>query len=237
MSTYVYAVTTADHPLRLEGLNGVGDPPSALRAVKTRTLGAVVSDAPPDLRAKRRDLVAHQSVLERLMTDGAALPMRFGLVGPDDEQVLAALEGDRDSYIARLTELDGRLEYNLKVARAEESLLRDILAESGEVRRLSEYTRQNPGAQDEKVALGELVSREIQLRQSAVAAELLAALTPSAERSSKADPTKTHFFNVSFLVKRDEAAAFSQAVHEEAERRGDDYDFSLNGPLPPYSFV
>ncbi|MFD6343020.1 GvpL/GvpF family gas vesicle protein [Streptomyces sp. NPDC060131] len=237
MPTYIYAITSADHPLRLEGLSGIGDPPSVLRAVKTETLGAVVSDTPPGLRAKRRDLVAHQSVLERLMADGAALPMRFGLVGPDDDQVLNVLEAERDSYMTRLAELDGCLEYNLKVARAEESLLREILAASDEVRRLSEYTRQNPGAQDEKMMLGERVSQEIQIRQSAVAGDILGVLAPSAERSSEADPAKAHFLNVSFLVKRDGAAVFSQAVHEEAERRGDDYEFTLSGPLPPYSFV
>ncbi|MFF5563032.1 GvpL/GvpF family gas vesicle protein [Streptomyces sp. NPDC012623] len=237
MPTYIYAITAADHPLRLEGLNGVGDPPSALRTVRTGALGAVVSDTPPGLRAKRRDLVAHQSVLDRLMADGAVLPMRFGLVGPDDDQVLTVLEAERDGYTARLAELDGCLEYNLKVARAEESLLREVLAESEEVRRLNEYTRQNPGAQDEKMRLGERLSQEIETRQSALAGDMLDVLTPLAERSSAADPSKAHFLNVSFLVKRDGAAAFSQAVYEESERRGDDYEFTLSGPLPPYSFV
>ncbi|GGJ84139.1 gas vesicle protein [Streptomyces camponoticapitis] len=237
MPTYIYAITGADHPLRLDGLKGVGDPPSDLRTVRTGDLGAVVSDTPSDLRAKRRDLVAHQSVLERLMAEGAALPMRFGLVGPDDDQVLAALEQERESYTARLGELDGRLEYNLKVSRPEESLLREILSASGDVRRLSEFTRQNPGAQKEKMALGELVSQEIQVRQGTVGNEITSVLTAEAERVSAGEPTKAHFLNVSFLVKRDEAAAFSQAVYEEAERRGDDYEFTLNGPLPPYSFV
>ncbi|MFD3522172.1 GvpL/GvpF family gas vesicle protein [Streptomyces sp. NPDC058653] len=237
MPTYIYAITGADHPLRLDGLRGVGDPPSDLRTVRTRHLGAVVSDTPADLRAKRRDLVAHQSVLERLMAEGAALPMRFGLVGPDDDQVIAALEQERENYTARLGELDGRLEYNLKVSRAEESLLREILAASQEVRRLSEFTRQNPGAQKEKMALGELVSQEIQARQGTAGNEITATLTAEAERVSAAEPTKAHFLNVSFLVKRDEAAKFSQAVYEESERLGDDYEFTLNGPLPPYSFV
>ncbi|MEU1211302.1 GvpL/GvpF family gas vesicle protein [Streptomyces sp. NPDC005791] len=237
MPTYIYAITAADHPLRLDGLSGVGEPASDLRTVTTDTLGAVVSDAPDGLRAKRRDLVAHQNVLERLMADGAALPMRFGLVGPDDEQVRAALDQGKDSYTARLSELDGRLEYNLKVSREEESLLREILTESQEARRLSEYTRQNPGAQDQKMALGELVSREIQARQEAVGKDVANALASAAERVSEGEPTKTHFLNVSYLVRRDEASAFSQAVHEEAERRGDDYTFALNGPLPPYSFV
>ncbi|MEU5168451.1 GvpL/GvpF family gas vesicle protein [Streptomyces mutomycini] len=237
MSTYIYAITAADHPLRLDGLSGVGESASELRTLTSGKLAAVVSDTPPELRAKRRDLVAHQSVLERLMADGAALPMRFGLVGPDDEQVRAALEQGKDTYTARLSELDGRLEYNVKVSRDEESLLREILAESPEARQLSEYTRRNPAAQDKKMALGELVSREVQARQETLGREVADALASAAERVSEGEPTKTHFLNVSYLVQRDEAAAFSQAVHEEAERRGDEYEFALNGPLPPYSFV
>lgn len=237
MATYIYAITAADHPLRLDGLVGVGENPSELRVVRSGRHAAVVSDAPAELRAKRRDLVAHQSVLERLMAEGAALPMRFGLVGPDDDQVLAALEQEQDTYAQRLEELDGRLEYNLKVARDEDSLLREILTESDEARRLRDHTRSNPDAHGEKVALGELVSREIEARSDAAAERIAGQLAPAAERSSDAGPTKAHFLNVSYLVARDDAAAFSQAVHEAAEKYGDDYTFTLNGPLPPYSFV
>lgn len=35
MPTYIYAITAADHPLRLDGLSGVGEPASELRTVKT----------------------------------------------------------------------------------------------------------------------------------------------------------------------------------------------------------
>ncbi|WP_031084370.1 GvpL/GvpF family gas vesicle protein [Streptomyces sp. NRRL WC-3549] len=237
MPTYIYAITQADHPLALEGLQGVGGEASDLRTVKAGKLAAVVSDAPDGLRAKRRDLVAHQNVLERLMADGAVLPMRFGLVGPDDGQVRAALEEGAEGYTSRLSELDGRLEYNVKVSLDEDVLLRAILTDSPEARQLSEYTRANPGAQDRKMALGELVSREVQSRQEALGRDIASSLASAAERASEAEPTKSHFFNVSYLVKRDEASAFSQTVHEEAERRGDDYQFVLNGPLPPYSFV
>ncbi|MGF3136267.1 GvpL/GvpF family gas vesicle protein [Streptomyces diastaticus] len=237
MATYIYAITAADHPLWLDGLTGVGETPSGLRVVQSERHAAVVSDAPAGLRAKRRDLVAHQSVLERLMADGAALPMRFGLVGPDDDEVRAALVQEQETYAQRLAELDGRLEYNLKVARDEDSLLREILTGSDEARRLRDRTRDNPDAHGEKVALGELVSREIEARNAAAAERIGGLLAPAAERASDAGPTKAHFLNVSYLVPRDEAAAFSQAVHETAEKYGDDYTFSLNGPLPPYSFV
>ncbi|RFU82664.1 gas vesicle protein [Streptomyces triticagri] len=237
MPIYVYAVTRADHPLRLEGLQGVGDPPSELRYLATKELAAVVGDAPPELRAKRRDLMAHQLVLERLMADGAALPMRFGLLGPDDDAVLGVLEEQRDAYRRRLEELDGCLEYNLKVARDERDLLHEILTGSPEARRLDAYTREHPEAQGDKVALGELLMQEAQQRERTEAEGLVDRLAPSALRTAAADPTAAHFLNVSFLVERDRATALSEAVHQEAERCGDSYDFTLSGPLPPYSFV
>ncbi|WP_405774401.1 GvpL/GvpF family gas vesicle protein [Streptomyces sp. NBC_00859] len=237
MSTYIYAITAADHPLRLDDAVGVGEPASELRVVRTKHLSAVVSDAPEDLRAKRRDLVAHQTVLEGLLADGAALPMRFGLVGPDDDQVHAVLEQQRENYAERLGEVDGCLEYNLKIARDEQDLLLEIVSESEEVRALNERTRRNPGQQGDMMALGELISNEVQAREERESKEIVARLTPAAVRVSLGEPTKSHFVNVSFLVKREESAAFSQAVHEEAEKRGDAYTVSLNGPLPPYSFV
>lgn len=237
MSTYIYAITAADHPLRVDGISGIGDPAPELRVVRTKALSAVVSDAPPDLRAKRRDLVAHQSVLEGLLADGAALPMRFGLVGPDDDRVVAALEQQHDTYLERLKEIDGCLEYNLKVARDEQDLLTEIVSESDQARELNERTRRNPAARDQKVALGELISNEVRARQESDSRDLVARLTPAAVRVAVGEPTRTHFLNVSFLVRRDGAAAFSQAVDEESDRRGDTYTLALNGPLPPYSFV
>lgn len=237
MSTYIYAITSAEHPQNLQGLSAVGNSGTALRTVRTGALSAVVSEAPEDLRAKRRDLAAHQAVLEQLMADGSALPMRFGLVGPDEASVEAVLEENEEAYLQRLSELDGCLEYNLKAAREEDDLLREVIAGSEEVRRLREVTRENPDAQEEKVRLGELVSQEVQARQDKEGQELVARLAGGAERHTAAEPTQSHFVNVSFLVRRDAAAAFAQAVQEEAERRGDAYSLNLYGPLPPYSFV
>ncbi|QPP09652.1 GvpL/GvpF family gas vesicle protein [Streptomyces bathyalis] len=237
MSTYIYAITSADHPQNLQGLSGVGSPAGSLRTVKSNALSAVVSDAPGDLRAKRRDLAAHQAVLEQLMADGATLPMRFGLVGPDDGAVETVLEENQDSYAERLSELDGCVEYNLKAAREEDDLLREIVAGSEEIQRLREVTKDHPEAQGEKMRLGELVSGEVQARHEAEGTDLLERLSGGAQRHAVAEPTEAHFLNASFLVRREDAAAFAQAVHEEAERRGDAYSLNLHGPLPPYSFV
>ncbi|MET7643562.1 GvpL/GvpF family gas vesicle protein [Streptomyces sp. NPDC005426] len=236
MSTYIYAITGADHPLPLNGLHGVGEPASTLRTLSTDRLAAVVSDAPEGLRAKRRDVMAHQGVLEALMAGGATLPMRFGLVGPDDDEVIAALDREADAYGERLAELDGQVEYNLKAGRDEEDLLREIMTESEEIRQLNERTRAQ-GSHDDRVALGELVAREVAERHRREAEDVAARLADVVTRNSHAEPAPQQFLNLSFLVPRARTDAFVAAVQREADQRGDAYSFTLTGPLPPYSFV
>ncbi|MCM2580111.1 GvpL/GvpF family gas vesicle protein [Streptomyces meridianus] len=236
MSTYIYAITAGDHPARLDGLEAVGASGS-LRTVAGRSQKAVVSDAPPELRAKRRDLVAHQAVLERLLEDGSALPMRFGLVAPDEQAVVAALDENTEGYAQSLEQLHGRVEYNLKATRDQDDLLREIVAESEEVRQLNEATRENPAAQDNKVALGELIAREVEQREGREAGALVDALAPAAVGNVPGAPVDGHFVNVSFLVDRTRAKDFTDVVQAEADRRGAAYELKLNGPLPPYSFV
>ncbi|MGW0119506.1 GvpL/GvpF family gas vesicle protein [Streptomyces sp. NPDC003327] len=237
MPTYVYAIVSADHPASLEGLQGVGEPPAALRTVSAGDLAAVVSDAEEGLRAKRRDVLAHEAVVESLMADGATLPMRFGLLGPDDGKVAEVLEHDGDAYRARLGELDGHLEFHLKAARDEQDLLREIVADSEEIRQLNERTRSGDAAQEDRVALGELVAREVAERSAAQAEDTLKRLEPVATKVARSEPGSGHFLNASFLVPAGSSKEFVHAVREEADRGGDACTFTLTGPLPPYSFV
>ncbi|MGW0548696.1 GvpL/GvpF family gas vesicle protein [Streptomyces altiplanensis] len=237
MAVYVYAITAAAHPRRLDGVNGVGDPPEQLRTVDGQSLVAVVSDAPEGLKAKRRDVLAHQSVLERLMADGSVLPLRFGALAPDDEAVRQVLDERADEYRERLSALDGCVEFHLKASCAEEALLRDILLQSEEARRLNEEIRSGRGGQDLRIALGELVAAEVQRRHGTLAAETVEALRPQARDIRTSDPTGDDFVSVSFLVEQARQNEFMTAEKDLADRRGEDFAFRLHGPLPPYSFV
>ena len=237
MAVYVYSVTAATHPHALDGLTGVGPLPTALRTVSAGPLCAVVSDAPPDLRPKRRDLMAHQAVQEHLMADGTVLPLRFGLTAPDDDAVRAALEQRRDDYIQRLTELEGCAEYHLKAAIDEDVLLRQILQESPEARQLNDDIKAGNSSPDLPLALGELVAQEVLARHHALAAGITAALRPHARQERASEPTGGDFLNVSFLVDEDHQELFLTAEKGLTGELGAEFDFRLNGPLPAYSFV
>jgi hypothetical protein len=237
MSVYLYAVTAAAHPHRLDGLVGVGDPAGTLRTVQTTSLKAVVSDAPDGLRPKRRDLAAHENVQERLLEDGAVLPMRFGLVAGTDDEIVDALEQNSDAYVQALRDVEGCTEYHVKLARDEDALIREILTESDEVRRLDARTREDPGAHADKLALGELIGIEIERRREHTAEHVVDAMSGTSVRHVMGRPTQEHLLALSFLVRREQAGDFSRAVQQLADHLGSGSQLTLHGPLPPYSFV
>ncbi|MFF7216745.1 GvpL/GvpF family gas vesicle protein [Streptomyces sp. NPDC008238] len=237
MGVYVYAVTSSGHPLRLDGVTGVGDPPEEVRAIAADDLVAVVSDAPEGLRAKRRDLLAHQAVLDRLMSDGSLLPLQFGAVAADEDVIRQVLQERAESYRERLAALDGCVEFNLKGSCEEDPLLRDILEQSDEARGLKEDIRAGRGGQDAQIALGELVAAEVQFRHQAFAGQVEEALRPLAREARPADPVGDDFVNGSFLVDKDRIDEFTSAEADLEKRFGEAFSFRLNGPLPPFSFV
>ncbi|WP_406486304.1 GvpL/GvpF family gas vesicle protein [Streptomyces sp. NBC_01563] len=81
---------------------GVGTPSAPLRTVRHGQVAAVVSEAPPKLCARRRDVLAHQGLLLRLSDEGPVLPMRFGMVTPDEETVRGQLVVGETGHVAAL---------------------------------------------------------------------------------------------------------------------------------------
>ncbi|WP_411124121.1 GvpL/GvpF family gas vesicle protein [Streptomyces sp. x-19] len=237
MTVYVYSVVSTEHPQRVDELDGVGDPPAKLRTVQHGSLSAVVSDAPEDLRPKRRDLNAHHAVQEHLMADGAVLPLQFGFTAADEDAVRAVLEERVDVLTAQLAALDNCVEYNLKVGQDEEALLRRVLSESDQARALNDEIRSGSGNPELPLALGELVVQEVQARQGRLAADIVAALRGAVRQDHLSEPAANDFLNVSFLVHRDDEEDFLALEKQLADELGADFTVRLHGPLPAYSFV
>lgn len=237
MAVYVYGITAATHPLDLDGMAGVGEPPESLRVVKDGSLAAVVSEAPDELRAKRRDVLAHQTVLERLLAQGSTLPLRFGAVAPDDDAVRHALEERAEAYRERLSALEGCAEFHLRGSVDEDALLREILRRSDEARRMNEEIRAGHGGEDLKVALGELVAEEVSAHHESFAAAIVDTLGRHARETHTSQPSGDDFLSASFLVEKAHQDAFLARERELAGQYGEDFDLRLHGPLPPYSFV
>ncbi len=238
MSTYVYGFTYSAHPLPLDGLVGVGADAPPLRLVRQERLVAVVSDAPANLRAKRRDLEAHERVLETLCDVGTILPMRFGMVAPDDDAVRRELRTGAERYAGLLTRLEGQVELNVKGVHQKDGVLAQLLSRHRELRERNEALRASGGGSyQDKVAFGERVAAAMEERRSEDAERVVARLRPYASQVRLGPPVDGCFVNASFLVA---ATGLEDLESSASQLRGEvaGYaDVRVYGPLPPYSFV
>ncbi|MEU8525990.1 GvpL/GvpF family gas vesicle protein [Streptomyces sp. NPDC048629] len=237
MVLYVYAITKSSHPLRLDGLTSVGGEESALRTVCQESLCAVVSEAPEQIEVKRPDVEAHHEVQERLWSDGVTLPLGFGFVAEDDDAVRAVLDQGAEQFAERLEELTDRVEFNVKGVLEEEAAMRRLLEESEDVRELNEATRDGGGTYDERLQLGELLSKGMLAQQEALAEMVLAALRPHARSERLSEPSQQYFLSASFLVDQEGAEEFTKAAEQAAEEQSEGVEIRVRGPLPPYSFA
>lgn len=238
MSTYVYGIVREADAPDTSAAEGVGDPPAALRLVTGQGLAAVVSTAPENLRAKHRDLTAHQAVLDELARRGSLLPLRFGSLAHDDDAVAAELERSAHHYKQLLRDLADRVEINVKAAYAEDAALRTALAQDAGLRAANDALRaKGGGTPAERIEFGERISVALEELRESAADRLAASLAEHAERVTKAAPVGQDFANISLLVHRDRVGGLTRRVDALREEQDGRLDIRVNGPLPPYSFV
>ncbi|MFF0061538.1 GvpL/GvpF family gas vesicle protein [Streptomyces sp. NPDC005279] len=231
---YVYAIIRTGRPLPADAA-GVGSPPASLRVVRQGPVTAVVSDAPPQLRARRRDLLAHQDLLMHLADGGPVLPMRFGMVAPDEEAVRKQLAAAETRHIAALEHLDGGVEMNIKALPAQNGLAA-LVAEDRNIRRLREDVRRHP-SYDATLRLGEAVAGALSHRAAEAGQRAVRELTPVARAVAAGPEVQGCALNVSFLVNRSDSDVFRTTAQRFADAHRERVELRIAGPLPCYSFV
>lgn len=240
LGCYVYGIVPATSPGLPDGVTGVDGAPVEL--VRHGDLAAAVAvitvERPPGRRA---DLVAHSEVLDAFAASGPVVPVQFGSVMPSPQAVVEeVLAPEEDRFRHVLAELTGRAQFNLKATYLEEVVLAEIVSEQPEVAELRERTRDLPeeAAYADRVRLGELVARAMEVKHDLDSQVLLDAVLPHcAAYRPRPGSGVAHLLDVAFLVDDDQRAAFedtleslAEAVHERARLR-------LLGPLAAYDFV
>jgi hypothetical protein len=216
--TYVYGVTWASARL-----------PGDLDVVEHEELAAVTM--PVDerrLRAKRRDLLRHAEVVQRVFERASVLPLQFGVVV--DDVVDDLLEPRYDELVRLLRGLEGLAEVSIRAVYREEDVLRALLYEHPQLARLRE--RGSP------VQLGEAVARSLAARREWDAKEIVRAIEPLA-RAAAVDDLRTELdvFRGAFLVERRGLKRVDAAVERLAREHAATTSFKLTGPLAPHHFV
>jgi Gas vesicle synthesis protein GvpL/GvpF len=236
---YVYGVTWADAALERDA-GGIGG--AAVGFVRSGDIAALTSPLEnANVRARRRDVMAHSDVLVAALEHGTVLPLSFGTVFESADAVVQAfLEPRRDELRGLLRDLEGRVELRVKAFYREEAILAEIVGDSPRIARLREAVRSGPEAATYglRIELGELVAAELRARSRRDAEEILERVRPLfLDVSVDDEPIEHQVLRASFLVDRARVKAFDDAMNDLARRHDGRLHFKYVGPLPPHSFV
>lgn len=236
---YVYGVLPADVELT-PAAKGIGDRDVGL--VRRGQVAALVSEVDLDAAIGRpEDLTAHERLLDGAAAEVPVLPLRFGAVLADEQAVAEELlEANHDQFVVALNDLEGRVEYLVKIRYEERPVLTEILRENPEAARLRERIRGEPEerTREARMRLGELIDEGISTRRSMDTRRVVETLSPFSVAHNEREPThREDAANVAFLVETAQRARFEKAVEEIAQDWRDRANVRLLGPLAPYDFV
>jgi len=236
-ATYVYGVVRSGS-IASVSTDGVSGTPVAI--LDGDGVAALVSDLPTaELRVRRNDLRRHLDVIEEAFRATTILPCRFGtLLDSRDSVRENLLAASRDQLLTGLTQLDGRVQLNVKATYDQELLLRGIVAESPEIAQLREATRTlGDAAYAEQLRLGELVAAAVAEQRDDDAARILDGLSHQADDVAIEEPSPEAALKASFLVARTRLEAFDKALEDSASAEQPKLRFDVIGPLPPTAFA
>jgi len=241
VSAYLYGVLRAADGLR-PPRRGVDDHP-VVRCSRGE-LSALVSEIGDEpVRASRRNLNAHTTVLQEVAVAVTVLPAQFGVLVPGDdleEAVGDLLDRHAEALGAELDAMDGLLELDVRVVCPEEHLLRTIVTSDA---RLAQAAARLQGREGEavyydRIQLGEAIAGEIAARRDEMTHRLLEDLGPLSADAVVGEPAHDEMLaNVAFLVERERVAEFDGLVERLAARLDPEMRVRTLGPLPPYRFV
>jgi hypothetical protein len=238
---YIYAIIATDEDKQF-GPIGIGSRNDEVFTQRYKDIGAVVSSSPVvQYPVSRVNTLAHQRVLERVMAEHSLLPVRFGTIADDANQILDKVLIARYAEIRdRLTYVNDKIELGLKVLRTDASVMfRDIVNENREIRRLRDRMAEKKGAvQRDQVKLGEMVKKALDHKRKKTEKDILSLLLPlSVEHRMNSVFGDLMITNSAFLIYKHQESAFDKAVNDLAETHAEQLTFKYVGPVPPCNFV
>ncbi|HEY4883621.1 MAG TPA: GvpL/GvpF family gas vesicle protein [Myxococcales bacterium] len=251
-ATYLYCLVRSAREPSLRGapagLPGAGRP----RAIDAGGgLWLVAADAPLERYGEKpierglRDLawvssvaVPHEAVVEHVARNGTVVPMKLFTLFRSDARALEHVAKRRKRIDRVVERIDGREEWGLRVLLDEAAALR---------RARDEVQAVAPGAPGAAFLLRKKkehdLAREVIEHARDRAEGLFELLAIQADDARRRPPPpgeigKRVLLDAAFLLQRKKAKAFQTKVRAEAKKLADrDYQLTLTGPWPAYTFV
>ena len=236
---YLYAVVPIAQEERHYGPIGIDA--GEVYSIADGRVSAVVSDVPnAKIRPERRHLAAHHQVLKRLASEGAVLPMVFGIIADGTKSLVKILDRHQDALAEQIKRVEGKVEMGLRVSWDVPNIFEFFVNTHDELRQLRDqvFHRGGEASQEDKIELGRLFDRLLGEDRTALAGMVVGVLRPHCvEIKENKTRTEREVMNLACLVERDKQKEFEEAIFEAARLFDNNYAFDFNGPWPPHNFV
>jgi len=236
--SFHYAIVEGSQD-RTYDCGGIGDAP--VYAVSNGRLAAVVSDLDgAKLRPERRHLGAHQQVLKKLMEETTPLPMTFGIIAANAEEIRRILSKNQEALLEQLQRVADKVEMGLRVCWDVPNIFEYFVFVHPELRvardRLFSACLEPTPA--DKVELGRTFDRILQADREEQTQKVEAILSACCFELKRNSPkNEREVMKLACLVGRRSLADFDAGVFEAARVFDNHFAFNYNGPWAPHNFV
>jgi hypothetical protein len=244
---YLYCIIKCSQEGNFNGVPAVGGHDSQIHTVVFKDLACVVSGSlDTEYDSTRVNMMAHETVIERVMREFTVLPIRFGTVttkgsgSPVEDIRHKLLERHYDEFLSLHEDMSGRVELGLKVLwRDEKAIYQEVVAENRELRRLRDSIqgRSAEATHFDRVRLGEMVKKALDQKRDREARMLLTRFHPIADRIRENRIIIDRMvLNAALLVNKDRERECDEMVERLDEELGERMVFKYTGPNPPFNF-
>lgn len=238
MGKYIYCFLNGREKKNF-GISNLACEASPVYTVPFRDISAVVSDTNAvELDPTRKNLMAHQKVINRITESCNIIPVAFGTVAGSRKGIERIISDNYDSFRQQLTYFSDKQELGLRVTWKYGKFNEDIGTE--EIRTLKNKLigKKENEILSEKIELGRLVERATLEKKDEYKSLIYDPLNGLAVESKLKEniPIET-VFNAFFLIRKADGDKFDILVEKLCKPFEEKLLFSYTGPWPPYNFI
>lgn len=193
----------------------------------------------------------HEQVNNRLIKDYDVVPMRFGMIVENKEEIFKILEKAYLQFKMSLDKVAGKNEFIVEAFWNERNILEKVARENVEIQKLQKKAELKGKilGLTSKIKLGKLIFEALELRRKEYIESILSFLAnyfpnftagklfDSAKNEISNEIGRKMLLNYSFLVEKPRESELAAKLSELQEKYKDELKFKYIGPMAPYSFI
>jgi len=238
---YVYCIIEGDEG-RNFGPIGIGEHEDVVSTIGYNDISAVISSSPmTKYIINRKNMTDHVRVIEEVMKDYTALPMRFCTIATSADEIRTLLRRRYTEFKGLLRDMDNKVEMGLKAVWKDMSqIFQEIVNENKEVRRLKKKAegKSQMAGNAPKIALGKAVKEALDTKKVREGEKIINTFKRTAiDARTNNTFGDSMFLNAAFLIDRTREKEFDHLVETLMGKYKDRATLKYVGPAPPFNFV